>query len=280
VSSIEHEDHELDDLLKLLSEDQKYRQRYVAFVDILGWSELMEQLERSPALVDFLHQLLSTVHKKPKGSRRWRGGLKSQSISDAVAISADISNDGLRILFNSLQDLALSLLEKGYFVRGAVVRGRIYQDERVVFGKGLVEAYRLESQIAKYPRILVTRDVADDMRRFSTKHQYWQEQFDKRLEQADDGPWFLHVLRDMERSAAEFRKRTPDGDGETDDLLRKYSTIRSQIERRLEESRDTPRHFEKVQWYARYWNASVHQQFKGFPFIDGPGLNYVRWVRS
>jgi hypothetical protein len=49
--------------------------------------------------------------------------------------------------------------------------------------------------------------------------------------------------------------------------------VASTIQKKFDESVDNPRHFEKVQWFARYWNESVdHQEL----FIYGSGLSTVR----
>jgi len=38
---------------------------------------------------------------------------------------------------------------------------------------------------------------------------------------------------------------------------RQYLSIRDRIQQRYEESMDTPRHFEKVRWFAQYWNDAI-----------------------
>jgi hypothetical protein len=40
-------------------------------------------------------------------------------------------------------------------IRGAVTSGPLYHSGGIVFGQGLVKAYEMESQMAKYPRIIV-----------------------------------------------------------------------------------------------------------------------------
>jgi hypothetical protein len=34
----------------------------------------------------------------------------------------------------------------------------------------------------------------------------------------------------------------------------RYNSISDKLQARFEESMDNPRHFEKVAWFARYWN--------------------------
>jgi hypothetical protein len=44
-------------------------------------------------------------------------------------------------------------------VRGAIAYGSVYHRKSVVFGQGLINAYRLESSVARYPRIVFADDV-------------------------------------------------------------------------------------------------------------------------
>jgi hypothetical protein len=83
----------------------EYSDRYCAFVDILGFRQLVESLSKDPQNVRTLRALLQKVH----GGGTTKKLVRAQSISDAV----------LRILMG----LAIDLLCEGFFIRGAVVRG-------------------------------------------------------------------------------------------------------------------------------------------------------------
>jgi hypothetical protein len=80
-------------------------------------------------------------------------------------------------------------LHEGYFLRGAICKGRLFHDETAVFGEALVKAHGLESQIVNFPRIMLTREVVSDARSSDRA-----KEFDKLIKQADDGPSYLHVL--------------------------------------------------------------------------------------
>jgi hypothetical protein len=53
--------------------------------------------------------------------------------------------------------------------------------------------------------------------------------------------------------------------------------IRDHIQRRLNESFDEPKHFEKVQWFARYWNKFFYR-IEGLTPIQGPDVAADRMV--
>ncbi len=145
-----------------------------------------------------MRDLLTVVHQ-PSGAdhEHWRTNFRAQSISDAVAISTAVSRFGLIEVLRTLEVLTGGLLQHGYFIRGALVKGQLYHDDKMIFGEALVRAYQLESEVVRYPRVMVTRDVWLDYQH------YVEDEGDNGslanwLKQATDGPWFVHTLRAME----------------------------------------------------------------------------------
>lgn len=244
-----------------------YEIRYCAFVDILGFTELSSALDRGTTTYEHVRDLLRKVHatalKPPadwlqptnrssqKRQESSKGSdLKTQSISDALCLSAAATWEGLAHIFYNLEELTLSLLDKGYFVRGAIAKGRLYHDSHMAFGAALMTAYRLEHEAARFPRILVSREVREDAVHY---------EIDKHVFQSDDGPHFLHVLR-------RWRNRHLH-----DDDVKRYTQILRQVQTRFNESVDNPRHFEKVQWFARYMNMQ-RPSAPDIEYLCGPGV--------
>ena len=142
----------------------EYTERYCGFVDVLGFSDLVDRLAERPTEFSFLRDILSTIHTPfPDAclyhSRFPGSDFKSHSISDAVAVSTAVNRAGLLHIFASLAQLAGDLLLKGYFTRGAIVKGRLYHDRTMVFGEAFIEALRLERDVVKYPRIMATPGI-------------------------------------------------------------------------------------------------------------------------
>jgi hypothetical protein len=247
-----------------------YEQRYCAFVDILGFRELIGMINKGDLSLLTLRELLNRVHKPARirvdDAVLKTAELRAQSISDAVAISTTCTPDGLMYLFLILEDLALGLLAEGYLLRGAIVKGPLYHDNSMVFGQALIEAYQLESNIARYPRIMVSREVFDDANNDGRGNNLGSH-----ILQSEDGPYYLHVLRMMaaEISIAAREKPIPDASDNEDVAFVLFAG--RHLQRRLNESVDDPKIFEKVRWFANYWNEHVErlgQQYR----ITGPGL--------
>jgi hypothetical protein len=176
--------------------------------------------------------------------------IRVQSISDAVALSTEPTEDGLRAIFHSLTYLAVDLLCQGFLVRGAVVKGPLYHDDSMVFGAALVRAYNFESEVAKFPRIIVVREVREDVLRFNPTLM-------DLLRKSDDGPMFIDVLRPVVTVGREAKITFGQPSKEDKELHGRFQLIRDRLQTRFEESMDNPRHFEKVRWFAHYWNETV-----------------------
>jgi hypothetical protein len=249
----------------------QYEERYCAFVDILGFRALIQRLRDGRIDPQKLKNLLSKMHNPPHSKRQEfaSSDFRALSISDAVALSTNTTGVGLGHLLFVLEELTTDLLfEGGFLLRGAIVKGNLYHDSQVVFGEALVEAYRLESEVVRYPRIMVTRNVVRDATR------YWGNASDQRIKHSDDGPAYVHVLRGLERDIEIERKDAPDIDAEDSPQLNYYVEIGDRIQKNFRLAVDDPRHFEKVQWFARYWNRVISEHpFRGLRLINGAGLN-------
>lgn len=256
--------------------EPEYPERYCAFVDILGFAELINRLQYGGTPLHALRELLSKIHNPPSTNAGVlpRSDFRAQSISDAVALSAATNAAGLGAIIHSINQLAVDLLKHGFFIRGALVKDRLYHDDKMVFGNALVRAYRLESSIVRYPRVMVTREVVEDIRNIDEKT------FNQLLRRSDDGPMFVHVLRAIELAAlpaelgTEQTRRLGINNSKFAGKLAQYVCIAEQVQRRFDEATDNPNHFEKVKWFAHYWNQTISAwALEGFDRVTGPGVD-------
>jgi hypothetical protein len=249
--------------------EHPYQERYCAFVDILGFSALVGGLRDGTVQFETIRNLLRQIYT-PQGPLNVGLGptdFRAQSISDGVALSTRRNPIGLTVLCATLSELSLALLHEGYFTRGAVCKGLLYHDDSMVFGEALIRAYRLEQEVVKYPRIMVTKDVVEDAMASELR-----EDFSQQIKQAEDGPYFIHVLWRL-RMLLDMIQKHPMDEQYPEPDFSYFATIREMIQRRFSESVDTPKHFEKVQWFARYWNNSIIRIRTSVDRISGPGLD-------
>jgi hypothetical protein len=257
----------MTDASNTMTDEVKYDERYCAYVDILGFRDLVSTLSDKSRGVRALRNLLTTIHEPFSGPATT--DFRAQSISDAVALSTAVNSDGLFHLFSVLERLTIDLLFEGYFTRGAIAKGRLYHDDKMAFGEALITAFAFESQVANFPRIVLTRAVADDART------YWECRFSKRVLQAEDGPYYLHVLHRLTQDLDAELRRSPDAGAGRSDEVRYWVQIETKIREHYTEAVVNPRHFEKVKWFARYWNSFISTPVIGFDRIRGPGLDGV-----
>jgi hypothetical protein len=255
-----------------MDENQEYRERYCAFLDILGFCQLVEQVgEHRQKFID-LKTLLQKVHSS-KSDDALEKAIKSQSISDAVALSALVTPSGLSALFRTVKLLYIDLFCQGYFLRGAIVRGQLYHDGQTIFGSALVRAYHFESEIARFPRVVVTGEVREDMLQYAAQSKPTEDypKIAEELRQSVDGPMYLHVLGPvaalLKNKNSPYAKLT---DEEKENAAR-YENIKTILQERYASSMDNPRHFKKVRWFANYWNTEIPDGY-GLR-IGGAGLD-------
>lgn len=138
---------------------------YVIFIDILGFKEMVEKdIDKVILTMRILNTFSIEKFKNINGrvfleSSEYKYDKeyepKVTTFSDSIVISAKEKYYLLSDIIWSISHLQFVLLQKGIAIRGGIELGYIYQDAFMVFGDGLISAYKLESEQAKFPRILV-----------------------------------------------------------------------------------------------------------------------------
>jgi hypothetical protein len=158
-----------------------YENRFVAFLDILGFKELVYKIEsegeessdfkRVRSVLNFLHeesiesngQHDLPIYEQKEGYilEKELGDPRMSYISDCIIISTESSFDGFKSLCNKLTKFSTDIACDGIFLRGAVTHGKIYHHGPMLFGSAYQKAYELESEKAKHPRIIIDDIVFD-----------------------------------------------------------------------------------------------------------------------
>jgi hypothetical protein len=196
-----------------------FEERVTAFVDILGFSDLVARMPAEPPLFETvkgaLEAVLSAEETLYAGTERL-GVLTAgcYEVSESATLGQPTVEqqkpDPQMIAFSDcyvLSDrpghlartiarvhrLALHLLRDGILTRGAIRQGPLYHEERVVFGQALIDAYTDEKTIAKMPRILLEEKLAAAFRKIEAEAFLGQEElFTGSLVRDDDDG--LHSL--------------------------------------------------------------------------------------
>jgi hypothetical protein len=245
-----------------------YETRYCAFVDILGFRGLVHELDAGTLDETKMKDLFYSMQEAPfeVAQHSQEADLKRQAISDAICVSTVPTLHGFQWLALSLSTLTSNLLRHGYFVRGGLVKGKLFHDQNAVFGSALVSAFELESKVALYPRVMITREVAADVHQFASE----DPEIRRYVQQARDGPYYFHFLSVLDRTFG--------GSGDHNARVvsaQHFNRWATMIQQRFDESVDNPRHFEKIKWFAEYWNncSSPYRQY--LRRVDGPGFSQI-----
>ena len=161
------------------------------------------------------------------------------------------------ILFHELLDILYiqsTLVDQGCLLRGSVTIGSILVKNGFVFGPALIRAYKLENEIANYPRIIIDPIVFDY---FDKTHLLKADQHDHKMEKSylkpllrldADGIWYLDYLRGIQ---TEF-----DDNAGYIDLLMKHKNMISLKSKKIIH---LDRLAVKYTWLACYHNGVVNE---------------------
>jgi hypothetical protein len=139
--------------------DARYEQRVVAFIDILGWRSKVAAAAVDPQVMTLIHRIAKIFAEIGKGIRQVDEiGAKYSSFSDHMVLTAPV-DENLLVLTLRIGMTQVAAARLGFFIRGAITIGDMMHDNDVVFGPGLVDAYDLERNVAKFPRIIVHDNI-------------------------------------------------------------------------------------------------------------------------
>ena len=177
-----------------------YKRCYVAFLDILGFKDLVNSSEKSTienyfGIVDSAIQHLRSILNKQY--------IQYINISDSVILSVEHGKDKDEN-FHRLQNLCIavgliqsSLALKNIWLRGGISSGEAFfnQYEYQVVGRAYIEAYLLEQQTALYPRIVIDGKIIQEFE-FKTAKDFIEKMNDKKRGGLQYSNWGKTIIFD------------------------------------------------------------------------------------
>src|SRR3954453_34372 len=187
----------------------RLRDSIVAFIDILGFSEMsttsasVEEsqriLDRISAAIDdsreFVRQAIS-AGLSPADSR-WVTKFFSDNLAFGYPFDADDRASTAWFIVRSAQRYQLKMSINGFFVRGALTTGPICLTDEIIFGSALIECYQLESKASIVPRILLAEPLQElVMNSYRARSEQSQPgDLDQAICRDVDGWWFVNYLQ-------------------------------------------------------------------------------------
>lgn len=131
-----------------------YEHRLILFIDFLGFKEVVEATENDP---DALRRLIAALDEIGRlGEADVFESQRVTQFSDSVVMSYRVTEQsGVFWMLNAIALTIITLAGHGFLLRGAVTIGDLYHSDTHVVGPAMVRAYEMESQVARYPRVIV-----------------------------------------------------------------------------------------------------------------------------
>lgn len=203
----------------------KYTDHIVAFIDILGFKEMIFNSSKNPDMQNIIWQALNYLKKLEK-NHEWVKNfmtveedaqrknlnnfhidnlIKVTCFSDSILISLKIEEKRFNEIFSTLVAyvafIGNFLIRNGILIRGGITIGDLVHTKNgIVYGSGLIKAYELESKTAIYPRIIISKELKEKLNYplMSKKERYPYHQYLKRFEDGCFGFDQLIILQVMD----------------------------------------------------------------------------------
>ncbi|MES2575233.1 MAG: hypothetical protein V4572_09845 [Bacteroidota bacterium] len=248
-----------------------YENQIVAFVDILGFKEIIKNSVQNLSKVNLLYQALEFL-KRRENSLKWNlklieveedaqkigvekfdieGLVNCSCFSDSIVVSIKVTDQNINeltsTLITNLSFIGAQLMQAGILIRGGISVGKmIHLNNGILMGPALIEAYQLETNSAKFPRIILSKKLLEKLnypleekRRRYPYHQY--------LNRFDDGCVGFHQMiyyqvlqnsshlsnRNLKAQLKKIKKTIIDGlddHFESAETYQKYAWLKKQYE--------------------------------------------------
>lgn len=160
---------------------------FVAFVDILGFSAMVQNDQGTGKNLAIIKEAISTATKQLKQRQAdlghpyhfWYDEFKVKSFSDCFCFSIPLEFENgekdykqnfvafyvwLKVFYNQM-------LKSGFVCRGGINQGWHYIDDDLIFSKALIDAYLLESKQATHPIIMIHPELIDQLIKRGFSHE-------------------------------------------------------------------------------------------------------------
>lgn len=250
----------------------------IANVDILGYTQFIEsavndddanvKLWSLQKAIYNSHYHVTDKHADLLDFRGWEVKAYTDNISICLPIISgkvgehESSIGALSLMLFMLCKFQLEMLSSGsFFIRGAVSFGKVYSDDSIVYGKGLIDAHKVESKRAVYPRIILcdnARQLVDGHKKYV--HEKAVDDILPELIKDNDGEYFIDYLKILGNKDCDLPEV---------DFVEKHRHL---ISERMVTSRSDSTILRKYLWAANYHN--FHCSRRGFEdkLIEVPSL--------
>lgn len=137
-----------------------YEEKIIAYIDILGFKKYIDDTIVKGNQND-LYRILYKFKDLANTHPLKRPNRQSTHFSDLLVISTPVDKRSVIDLINDLSELTHSFISSGLLLRGIIIKGRVLHENGIIFGPGLINAFLLEKEKVKFPRIIIAAEVVE-----------------------------------------------------------------------------------------------------------------------
>ena len=229
-----------------------FEERFVVFIDILGFRSMVKAASRDPdgmiaKRVDTALEIIQDMQllgTDEVDAQHGIDGFHSHIFSDCIVMSVAPDSFAVSKLFIRLAKLTIKLMEHGVWIRGGMSKGLISKRINTPWGPAIVEAYKVESEVAKYPRLALSKSALD----FIHNHMNKKHEDGLIVRDSDDGVWSLSPITWALRSSYGHPPML------TEQLAMR---IKENLDEVHKETVDNPGVFQKIDWLCDHWSKHI-----------------------
>jgi hypothetical protein len=214
-----------------------FADHYTLFLDLLGFAQAVEDSNsaRAGTLVMLLRELATArssfeLDRSPQqdGSQRIRIVPEITTFSDHIvasfplppvsALDPVVIDKVLGEAQKVIAGIAFRALGLGFLLRGGLTYGKLFHEGRVVVGEAMIDAYRLEREVATYPRVVVSPRIHSNIPLIERS---------RRLLQDSDGALHLNYFSELASQAAGSAQRLQTWRQTIDENIKQLEATRS-----------------------------------------------------
>lgn len=204
-----------------------YKDMYVAFLDILGFKDIIHNVSCAE-IYDIFQQveetrLLSPITWIDKEKNEPLDKVKKYIMSDSIVMYIEAKRiNALSALIKQCAIMGTVLLKRQHpiLLRGGISRGEFYRKQSIAFGPGLVSAYNLENT-TKMPRIHVDPVVKNEINKKIVEENFLYE---------EEGEWYVdYISKISAENLKDILNRIEHENNSVENVRKKYEYIMERI---------------------------------------------------
>lgn len=250
-----------------MSNDQYiYQDRAVVFLDVLGFQDKLIEFQKeaeknkednnteffiSQAVNEFINTFKNVVSFLDENNFSY------YLFSDNICITIDYVENQNRLIdiLVTINDLFFKFAQKGYFLRGGLDVGKFVDEKDIAVGVPLAIAYKLEQDIAMYPRVVLSPNYKKMLDILEESNSISEETIAKKkyLIKQHCEVFYINTFFNLLNN---------------ENKIELLESIRQSIVNNLRANRQKEKIFIKYDWLAKEFNAFLSDYTKELMFLE------------